>query len=77
MEILTKFTSLLSLLEFQKNSHSDDTSELSMDDGSIKRRKSDELSVGSRLSDYLLLCHPYGDKHPNQREFKVNIVSLM
>ena len=60
----------------QKNSHPDDASELS-DDGSRKRRKADKVSVGVRLSDYLVPCHPYGDKHPNQREFEINIVALM
>ena len=29
------------------------------------------------MSDYLLPCHPCGDNNPNQREFEVNIVSLM
>ena len=48
-----------------------------MDDGSRKQRKADEVSVGYRLSNYLLPCHPYGDKHPKQRDFEVNIVALM
>ena len=61
----------------QKNSQLDDASELSTDDSSRKRRKANEVSVGGRLSDYLVLCHPYGDKHPKQREFEVNIVALM
>ena len=29
------------------------------------------------MSDYLVPCHPYGDKHPKQREFEVNIAGLM
>ena len=58
-----KFTSFLSFLELQKNSHPYDASELS-DDGSRKRRKSEEVSVGGRFSDYLVPCHPYGDKNP-------------
>ena len=58
----------------QKNSHTDDASEIN-DDGSIKRRKDDEVSVGGRFSDYLVPCHPYGDKYPKQREFEVNIVA--
>ena len=45
-----KFTIFLSFLELQKNSQPDDASELS-DDGSRKRRKADEGSVGGRLSD--------------------------
>ena len=36
-----------------------------------------KVSVGGRLSDYLVLCNPYGDKHPNQREFELNIFALM
>ena len=72
-----KFTRFLPFLELQNNSHIDDASELSTDDGSRKRRKADELSVGGRLSDYLVPCHPYGDKHPKQKEFEVNIVALM
>ena len=42
-----------------------------------KRRKANEVSVGVRLSDYLVPCHPYGDKHPKQKDFEVNIVALM
>ena len=57
-------------------SQSDDASDLS-DDDSRKRRNSDEVSVGGRLSYYLVPCHPYGDKHPNQRDFGINIVALM
>ena len=72
-----KFTIFLSFLELQKNSHLDDTSEISTDDGSRKRRKDNEVSVGGRLSDYLVLCHPYGEKHPKQKKFEVNIVALM
>ena len=26
---------------------------------------------------YLVPCHPYGDKHPKQKEFEVNIFALM
>ena len=29
------------------------------------------------MSDYLVPCHPYGDKHPKQREFEVNTFALM
>ena len=54
-----------------------DVSELITDDGSINWRNSDEVSVGGRLSDYLLPCHLYGDNHPNQREFEGNIFALM
>ena len=72
-----KFTSFLSFLYFQNNSQPDDASEISMDDGSRNQRKADEVSVGSRLSYYLLLCHPYGDKHSKQRKFEINIVALM
>ena len=60
----------------QKKSYPDYASELSYD-GSRKRRKADEVSVGGRFSDYLIPCHPYGDKHTKQREFEVNIFSLM
>ena len=66
----------LSFLEFQKNSQPDDAYEI-RNDGSRKQRKVDEVSVGERLSDYLVTCHTYGDKHPKQREFEVNIVALM
>ena len=72
-----KFTRFLSFLELQKNSHLDDTSEISTDDGSRKRRKDNEVSVGGRLSDCLFPCHPYGYKHPKQKEFEVNIFALM
>ena len=48
-----------------------------MDDGSRNRRKADEVSVGGILSDYIIPCHPYGENHPNQREFEGNIVALM
>ena len=60
----------------QNNSQPYDASELS-DDGSRKRIKADEVSIGGRFSDYLVPCHPYGDKHPKQREFEVNIFALM
>ena len=49
-----KFPSFLSFLELQNNSQPDDASELS-NDGSRKHRKADEVSVGGRLSDYLVL----------------------
>ena len=71
------FTCFFSFLELQKNSQPDEAYDLSKDDVSRKRRKADEVSVGGRLSDYLVPCHPYGDKHPNQREFEVNIFALM
>ena len=74
---MVKSTRFLSFLELQKNSHLDDASELSIYGGSRKRRKADKVSVGGRLSDYLVTCHPYGDKHTKQREFEVNIVALM
>ena len=61
----------------RKTSQPDDASEISMDDGSRKRRKADEVSIGGRFSDYLLPCHPYGENHPKQREFEVNAVDLM
>ena len=72
-----KFTSSLKFIELRKTSQIDDAYELSMDDGSRKRGKADEVSVGGRFSDYLLPCHPYGDNHPKQREFEGNIVALM
>ena len=72
-----KIIRFVSFLELQKNSRTDDTSELSTDDGSRKRRKANEVSVGGRLSDYLVPCHPYGDKHTKRREFEVNIAALM
>ena len=72
-----KFTRFLSFLELQKNSHLDDASELSTDYGSRKRIKANEVSVGGRLSDYLVPFHPYGDKHPKQKEFEVNIFTFM
>ena len=72
-----KFTSFLSFLELRKTSQIYDRSELSTDDGSRKRRKSDKVSVGGGFLDYLLPCHPYGDNHPKQREFEGNIVAFM
>ena len=72
-----KFTRFLSFLELQKKSHLDDAYELSTDYGSRKRRKDDEVSVGGRLSYFLVPCHTYGDKHPKQKEFEVNIFALM
>ena len=71
-----KFTRFFSFLQLQKNSQPYDASEL-IDDDSINQRKANEVSVGGRLSDYLVPCHPYGDKHPKQREFEVNIAGLM
>ena len=61
----------------RKTSQIDNTSELIPDDVSRKQRNADEVSVGGRLSDYLLPCHHYGDNHPNQREFEGNAVALM
>ena len=61
----------------QKNSHLDDACELITDDGSRNQRKADEVSVGGRLSYYLVPFHPYGDKYSKQKEFEVNIVALM
>ena len=60
----------------QKKSQPYDASDL-RDDGSRKRRKADEVSVGGRFSYYLVPCHPYGYKHPKQREFEVNIFAFM
>ena len=60
-----------------KTSHPDNTSELITDDGSRKWIKANEVSVGGRFSYYLLPCHPYGDNHPKQRSFEVNIVALV
>ena len=61
-----EFNSFLEFLELRKTSYPDNTSDLSMDDGSIKRREADKIIVGRRLSDYLLPCHPYGDNNPKQ-----------
>ena len=72
-----KFTSFLAFLEFRKTSHPDGASEISTDYGSRKRIKSNKVSVVGRLSYYLLPCHTYGDNHPKQREFEVNVVALM
>ena len=55
----------------------DDSSEISMNDGSRNHGKANELNFGGRLSDYLLPCHPYGDNHTKQREFEINIIALM
>ena len=63
------FTIFLSFLELQKTSHPDDASELS-DDGSRNQRKADKVSVGGKLSDYLVPFHPYGDKHLKQTELR-------
>ena len=59
----------------QKNSQPDDASEI-RNDGSINQEKADGVSVGGRLSDYLVLCHPYGYNHPKQREFEGYAVDL-
>ena len=67
----------LALLELWKTSQPEDASEIITDKISIKHRNSDKLSIGGRLSDYLLLCHLYGDNHPNQREFGGYDVTLM
>ena len=72
-----KFTSFLSFLELWKTSHPDNAYETSIDGGSINQRKDDKVSVSGRFSYYIFPCHPYGDKHPNQREFEVNIIALM
>ena len=72
-----KFSSFLTLPELRKTLQPDDASQISTDDGRKKRRKSDEVSVGGRLSDYLLPCHFYGDNNPNQMEFEGNSVALM
>ena len=64
-----EFASFLALLEFWNTSHPDDAYELNTDDGSRNQKKDDEVSVGGRLSDYLLPYHPYGDNRPKQREF--------
>ena len=72
-----EFTSFLEFLELRKTSHPDDSFEISTYDSSRKRIKVDEVSVGVRFSDYLLLCHPYVDNHTKQRKFEVNIVTLM
>ena len=55
----------------------DDAYEISTDDGSRKRRKANEVSVGGRLSDYLFPCHPYGDNNPKQRDFEGYVVALI
>ena len=60
----------MELLEFWKTSHTDNAYDLSIDDGSRKRRKADEVNVWGILSDYLLTCHPYGDNHPKPRDFE-------
>ena len=72
-----KFTSFLSLLELRKTSQPDNASELITYDGSIKRIKDNEVSVGGRLSYYLLPFHPYEDNNPKQRNFEGNAVALM
>ena len=72
-----KFTSFLEFLEFWNTSQTDDTSELSTDDSSRIRRKYTEVSVGGRLSHYLLPYHIYGDNNTKQRDFEVNAIALM
>ena len=72
-----KFSSFLAFPELRKTLQPDNASKLSTDNGRKKRRKADNLSVGGRLSDYLLPCHFYGDNNPNQREFEGNSVALM
>ena len=67
----------LELLGLRKTSQPDDASELSTDGDSRKQRKGDEISVGSRFSDYLPPFRPYEDNNPNQRDFEVNSVALM
>ena len=59
----------MAFLELWNTSHPDSAYELNTDDGSRNQKKSDEVSVGGRLSDYLLPYHPYGDNLPKQREF--------
>ena len=59
-----EFTSFLPFLNLWKTSHLDDTSETITDHGIIKHIKADEVSVGGRLSDYLLTCNTYGENHP-------------
>ena len=54
------FNIFLAFLDPQKTLQPDGASELITDDGNRKRRKSDKISVGGRLKDYLLLCNPYG-----------------
>ena len=65
------------LLELQKTSHSDDAYELRTDGGIKNCREYDKVSVGGRLSDYILTYHPYGDNNPKQRNFERNAVALM
>ena len=61
----------------QRTSQPDNASEISTDDGSRKRRNSDEVSIGGRFSYYLLPCHTYGENHPKQRGFEGNDGALM
>ena len=61
------FNSLLVILYLRNIYQPENTSELSTDDGSIKRRKTNEINFGGRFPYYLLLCHPYGYNHLKQR----------
>ena len=72
-----EFNSFLAFLDLRKTSQPGNTSELSTDYDSRKRRKADELSVGGILSVYLLPCNPYGNNHLKQREFEVNALALV
>ena len=70
------FNSLLVILYLRNIYQPENTSELSTDDGSIKRRKTNEINFGGRFPYYLLLCHPYGYNHLKQRQFEVNFFAL-
>ena len=52
-------------------------SELITEDDSRKRIKADKIVFGGRFSGYFLICHPYGDNNPKQRELEGNAVALM
>ena len=52
-----EFTSFLAFLELRNTSHPDDAYELNTDYGRRNQKKADEVSVGVRLSDYLLTYH--------------------
>ena len=67
----------MALFELQKSSQPDDAYEIRTDDGSIKRRKADEVSVGYILLDYPLPYHNYGDNNLRQRESEGNFFTLM
>ena len=64
-----QFITFLAFLGLWKTSQPDDAYEISTDDVSRKRIKTDEVSIGVRFSHYLLPCHPYGDNTPKKREF--------